>query len=270
MESQKVKKLLFFVAISTGLFANTYYSKLEPVETYTIKSDISGKVLFSDIAKEGTYVKDAKLVQIDDALNRKNLKSVNEKIAYLQTILTISLANLKNLEEVEAIKEDRYKKYLSLTTKSAFDKENELITFITSQNQTLSLKQSIENTKVQLSDLAYQKATLEDSIEKKSITIKDRYINKVNIKVEDVVAIGTPIAELYDISKGKLTIFLTKEDAQMIEKLDFYIDGEKVIDPNYKLWSVADVQNISAYKCEITVDAPKYFSKLIKVELQPK
>ncbi len=265
-------RVIFLIfGFSLYLFAGVYYAKVEPVESYTIKSAASGKVLNSIQEAEGRVSKGGVIVQLDDMLNKEDLKNSKLKLNVLEEMLKITQKNLENAKKIAKIREKNYNKIKNLKTKSRVEKDNELVNMINSENQVLSLMSSSESLKSQINDQKYKIASLEDLISKKRITIpKGFLIYRLYIKDGDYVGVGTPVADIHDISKAKLTIFVSREDYTLAKDGVIYIDGEKTDYKINKLWDVADTQNISSYKAEIVIPAPKVFSHLIKIELKSK
>ncbi len=264
-----MKYLLSLFVLALSLNASIYYAKVEPYETYSIKATVSGEVISVFKEAEGKVSNGGILIQIDDFLNKKELKSSYKKLEILKRTMQLTEKNVKNSKEVERIREENYKKIKNLKTKSRTSKDAELINLINASNQVLSLENSLENLKVSINDLDYKIATLEDTIRKKSIKINKGFlIYKIYITQGDVVNVGTPLVEAYDISKGKLTIYLSKEDVDKAKSSKLYINGKV---SNYKvdkIWSVVDTQNISSYRAEIIIPAPKRFSELLKIEFK--
>ena len=95
-------------------------------------------------------------------------------------------------------------------------------------------------------------------------------IYKTYVNEGDFVNIGAPLVDAYDISKGKLTIFLSKEDVEKAPSSVMYINDKATKIKIDKVWKVVDTQNISSYRTEIIVPAPKRFSELLKIEFKVK
>ncbi len=110
---------------------------------------------------------------------------------------------------------------------------------------------------------------LEDSISKKSVILKDKYLYQLLVRVGDFVAPGSPLARVDDASRAKLVLFLEAEELEDIAQKIVYIDGTKTEYKVDKVWRVADEKFISSYRAEIYIPAPKgTFSKLVKVEIK--
>ncbi|MDD2383612.1 MAG: hypothetical protein PHN18_05435 [Sulfurospirillaceae bacterium] len=261
--------LLFICSFS--LHAGIYYAKVEPFLSYTLKASYSAEVTTSIIELEGKLATGGLIVQLDDGLDKKELKSSQDKLIALSKTAKLMQRNIANAQEIVRVKEDNYGRIKELKTKSKVDKDNELINFITAQNQLLSLEQSLENIHVQVSDLEYHIALLNDKIDKKNFHVrKGNLIYKIYVSKGDYVMAGSPVIDVYDVSEGKLTLYLSKEDKVLAERGVLYIDGQRSDSKVHKIWSVADTQNISAYRCEILLNKPHDFSVLKKIEFKEK
>jgi multidrug resistance efflux pump len=264
-----MKYFILAILASVGLNATIYYAKVEPVQKYSIKSAASGKIISSKEYMEGRNSTGSVLIHIDDFLNKQDLISSKKKLNTLKEMIRITDKNLQNAKKVANIREKNYSKIKNLKTKSRVEKDNELINSINAQNQVLTLLSNLENLKTQLNDQNYKIATLKDLISKKNIRIPKGYlIYKLYLKKGDFAGVGTPLVDAYDTSHAKLTVFVSKEDYDLAQKGIVYIDGKPTNYKVNKLWNTADTQNISSYKAEIVIPAPKVFSRLVKVEFK--
>jgi len=264
-----MRYLLSIFVLTFSLSASTYYAKVEPYRVYSIKSTVSGEVISVFNELEGRVSNGEVLIEIDSTLNKKELTSSKEKLASLKRTVELVGKNLRNSKEVERIREESYERIKNLKTKSRTSKDAELVNLINASNQVLSLENSLENLKVSISDLEFKIASLEDSIKRKSISIdKGFFVYKIHINRGDFVNAGTLLVDAYDISKGKLTIFLSREDVEDAKSKMIYINDKKSNFKIDKIWKVADTQNISSYRAEIIIAAPKRFSELLKIELK--
>jgi len=264
-----LKKLVYMVLfVGVYLFADVYYAKVEPVESYSIKSSASGQVVKSDISQEGKYVKNSLVIKIDDATNLQDLKTSQEKLKTLKEIEAIDRQNLKNTKLSYEIKKRNYDRIKNLKTKSIYEKDNQLVSVISAQSQYLSAKQTLQNIKSQIDDLKYKIFVLKDTINKKNIWLKNRFLYKLHVKKGDYVNSGTLLMDVDDISKAKLTVYLSYEDMINLDKKSIYINDKKSDLKFHKVWRVADTTNISSYKAELYIPAPKVFSRVVKIELK--
>lgn len=258
--------LVSSLLIAISLQAAVYYAKVEPKESYTIKAAASGAVKTVELDWEGKVIKDLTIVQLDDELNRVELERSIQKLASLKSMLKANMENIANLEEVAKVKKSQYERIKDLSTKSQVAKEAELIALLNSQNQVISAKSTMYNLQTQITDLTYKIESLEDTISKKRITINEGLLYSLHVKPDDFVNVGAPIAEIHDISEGKLTVYLSADDVSSIDGKTLYLDDVATeIKPNV-IWMVADSKNISSYKTQIYIPAPSVFSKLVKVE----
>jgi hypothetical protein len=80
---------------------------------------------------------------------------------------------------------------------------------------------------------------------------------------------GIPLAQIKDLTKAKLVLFLEADEVESVKSKTIYIDDKATKYKISKIWSVADEKFISSYRAEIVVDNPKEsFSKLLKVEFK--
>jgi hypothetical protein len=264
-----MKYLLLFACFLLPLSASVYYAKVEPVQKYSIKANATGKVLDVLEKNEGKISQGKILIHIDDFLNKSELKTSISNLASLEKTLKLTRKNLKNSQEVAKIRQNNYNRIKDLKTKSRVEKDNELISLISAQNQVISLENSLQNLLVSISDLKYKIISLKDTIKNKSIRVHKGYlVYAINVKKGDYVNVGTSLVDAYDVSKGKLTIYLSKEDVVLAKSGKMFLNGKESNIKINKIWDVADKENISAYKAEILIPAPKRFSNLIKVEFK--
>ena len=76
-----MKYILSFVFIFTSLFANDYYAKLEPINTYNVKSSISGKVVFVNEKIKSKISHNNVVLRIDSKINKIELQQTKIKIS---------------------------------------------------------------------------------------------------------------------------------------------------------------------------------------------
>jgi len=263
-----LKKLFLLLVSFVSLFADFYYAKLEPYRYYPIKSSVSGEVIDSKITLEGEFVKNGILIKIDDELSQKEKSSIERKIKLLDDMIKINQNTLKNLEEIKKRKKENYEVISKLRTKSSIEKDREYYDYLSSVNSVFSIQEKIENYKLQINDLNYRLSQLNKDIKEKKIYVQNGLVYQLNVQVGDYVTFGTLLYTLADTSKGKLTLFLSKDELDSIDKKVIYIDDIKTNLKIDKIWDVADSVHISAYRTEILIDNPKRFSVLKKVEFK--
>ncbi len=235
-----MKILALGLLLVNTLFAMEYYSKVEPIHSYSIKAAVSGKVIYVNDSLEGKQASNNTVVQLDSNLNETELKQTQDKLHSINTII--------NLEE------KNYQRLKKLTSKSGYEKDNQKIKVI--------------NLQTQRSDLLIRIATLKDMIDNKKLTEEKNYIYNIAVKKGDYVNPGTLLYEAQDLSQGKVEVFIPIADANTIESKTIFIDGKKSDLKIDKLYKVADAKHISSYKCEIIIPQISNFSRLVKIEFK--
>lgn len=236
-----MKIISFILLLTSFVFAMEYYSKLEPYNSYVVKSAVSGKVIFSNDEVEGKSVnKKTKILELDNSVDRIDLAQTQNKLDVLNSMLEIQ--------------EKNYNRLYKISSKSAFEKDNQKI-------QVLNLQSS-------KSDLLIKIATLKDTIKNKQLFEDKMYIYNISVKEGDYVTPGTLLYEAKDLTKGKLEIYIPISDYDLVQNKTIYVDGQKSDLKIDKIYKVADSKHISSYKCEIIIENPKIFSRLIKIEFK--
>jgi len=236
-----MKKIITALILLSSIgFASEYYSKLNPINTYNVKSAVSGKVVFVNNTIESKKANSTTIIKIDAKIDKEDLKQSKIKLKNLQVILKIEEGTLQSFQKV--------------SSKSRFDKDNQKI--------------KILNIASNISDLETKIATLEDKISKKNLIEKSNYIYNIAVEVGDYVNAGVLLYSSMDLSAGKLEIYIPMDKASTIQTKSIYLDGKKTDLKISKLYSIADSVHISSYKCEIIVPTPKSFSNLVKIEFK--
>jgi len=234
-------KLLLLILSPLLLFAKVHYAKVEPFDSVILKSAVSALVMDVDLKAEGSVVDQKRVIYLDDRLDQINLETSNE--------------NLLIIHETLKRQESYFQRIDKLKTTSTAQKDNAFLSFASSKTQYL--------------DMQYKVAQLEDSISKKSIVLNNKYLYKLMVRKGDFVNPGTALAEVHDVTKSKLVLFLEPEELDNIDEKSIYLNGEKTEYKVNKVWQVADEKFISSYRAEIYMPTPKgLFSKLIKVEIK--
>ncbi len=236
-----MKKILGgLLLLGSSVFAIEYYSKIEPINIYSVKSAVSGSVVFVNKDIESKQIKYANIIKLDTKVNQIDLEQSKIKLEGLKEMLDIENSTLDSFNRI--------------SSKSKFDKDNQKIKILT-----------IEST---ISDLKTKIATLEDTISKKILNEENKYIYNVEVEVGDYVNPGTLLYTAMDLSSGKVEIFIPIDNIADIKTKTIYLDDEKSDLKISKLYNVADTKHISSYKCEIIIPNPKTFSKLAKIEFK--
>lgn len=259
--------LLLFLTIFT-LQANVYYSKVEPYETKKIASNVIGVVTKVDENLLGKKLTNHSYIVIDSELDRDELASIEEKLQYLKSTVSVNEKMLQNLKMSLEKKNANYDRVKELKIKSSVEKDQEFYDLVNSENASLATQKEINNLKIQIADLELRKAQLQRSLHDKNLKAKGYILYSLDVKVGQVVMKGTPLATLMDTDKAILTIYLNEEDLKNAKKSVIYMNGEKTDYKIDRLLNIADSKNISKYMAQIIIKAPQVFSKLMKIELK--
>ncbi len=235
-----MRYMILSVLLISSLFSMQYYAKLEPINTYIVKSSVSGKVVFSNEGIEGFKANNSIIIKIDSSVNILELKYSQEK--------------LNSYDQMIKIEENNYKRLSKISSRSVYEKDNQKIKVLNLQSQR--------------TDLLVKIANLKDTIKNKKLLEKDVYIYNIAVKKGDYVNPGTVLYEAKDLSSAKVEIFIPISDVNIIkDKKVFLNDKESDIKIN-KIYKVADSKHISSYKVEFIIPTVKNFSTLVKIEFK--
>ena len=229
-----------YLLIISSMFASEYYAKLEPIDSFQVKSAVSGKVIFSNSKIEGLKANNSTIIEIDSLVNKVELEQSKNKLKFIDEMLEIEKNNYNRLNQV--------------TSKSEFEKDTQKLKVINLESSKADMIIKIEN--------------LKDIISNKKLIEKSNYIFNIAVKEGDYVNPGTLLYESKDLSKGKLEIFVPITQIEEIKNKEIFLDGVKSNVKISKIYDVADVTNISAYKVELILEDVKIFSRLVKIEFK--
>lgn len=235
-----MKYILFMPLFLSSLLANEYYAKLKPIDSFEVKSAVSGKVIFTNDKLEGKKAKNSTIIELDSLVNKIELKQTKNKLKAVNSMMTIENNN--------------YQRMLKVSSKSGFEKDTQKLKVI-----------NLETTKA---DLLTKIASLKDTIKNKKLIEKNNYIYNIAVKKDDYVNPGTLLYESKDLRKGKLEIFIPISEIEDIKTKTIYLDGKQSDTKINKIFEVADSKHISSYKVEILINNPKKFSRLVKIEFK--
>jgi ribosomal protein L10 len=190
-------------------------------------------------------------VRLDDSDELINLANLKESLKVLEK-------EYENLYEVVKRKKEIYEKYKKLTTKSQIEKDLKFFDYMNNFNQLLNLKSQIINTKFNIKKL-------KNTISKKRIKATG-YVNKIYVNKDDYVVPGSLIAEINDLSKQKLIVYVPIDEK--IGKY-VYINGKKSNFKIYKKWRVTDSNFVTSYKIEIVGNGLKW-GEIVRVDFKDK
>ncbi len=235
-----MKIVIFCFILINSIFAAEYYAKLEPIESYKIKSAVAGKVVFSNTKIEGFKASNSTIIELDSKVNKMDLQQSRNKLKYINEMITIETNNYNRLQKV--------------SSKSVFEKDTQKL-------KTINLKSS-------KADMIIKIENLKDTIKNKKLIEKSNYISMIAVKEGDYVNPGTLLYESKDLSKAKLEIFVPIMEVENLKEKTVYLDGVKSDVKINKIYNTADTQNISSYKVQLLVPNVKVFSRLVKIEFK--
>jgi len=244
-----MKKIYISLIVSSLAFG--YYGKVEPFDTYKIKSDVNGKVVEVNKSAEATNYKGI-VIKIDDYQDKIDLKNLETQVKNLEIIK-------KAQQKIVAKKRKTYQIYQTLKTKSQVEKDNKFYDY---QNSLIALNQTKNN----ISNLKAQIAKLKDTIHKKSISFNN-YIYSIDVNKGDYINVSTPIATTMDITKVKIDIYVPIDKIDFIKNKKIYINSKLSDFKIDKIYKVADSKFTTSYKVEIIGTYPK-ISDIVKVDFK--
>ena len=261
-------KLLLLLLTPLLLFSKVHYAKVEPMETITLKAAVSAQVTQTKMVLEGTTVTGV-IIKLDDKLDQIKLTSSRESLKLVQSMIVTNQSILSALKQSLNKQKAYYSRISNIASASKTQKDNAFYAYTSAKTQYFSTKEKIDSLKKQKLDLKYEMARLEDSISKKSIKLKNKFLDKLLVSEGDFVNMGTPLAKVQDLSSAKLVLFLEAKTLKEINAKTIYLDDKATKYKVTKIWKVADEKFISSYRTEITINNPKEnFSKLLKVEFK--
>jgi multidrug resistance efflux pump len=264
-----MKKVISILAVVGSLYSSEYFAKANPVDEFHIRSSVAGQVVSVSLKSEGKVSDGGVILKIDDKIDLAELASSKSKLEITKESIKLLQESVKNSKRSMQIAKGSYDRVKNLQSYSRVQKDAKLTALINSTNSYIQSKTNLQKQKTILSDLEVKIKSLKDKIDKKNIKIKKGdLIYKIYPNVGDFVGIGAKLVDSYDISHAKLVIYLNEDDLRGIKDKKIYIDSKETEYKIDKIWSVADSKNISSYRAEIIIDAPKLFSKLVKVEFK--
>ena len=264
-----LKIVSLFIITTTLLFATlSYHAKLEPYNSVTISASAAGEVVIANRFLEGKVVENETIIQIDDELDRAALKQVNEKIKLTEKMIVVSKKRAMLQQQIVKNAKQTYEKLRALPVVSQSKKDEAFNAYAAAKNSRLTILERIETLKSQLQDLFFKKRELQKRLSQKRI-VATGYLYKLMVDQGNVVGIGTPLARVDDLSRGKLVLYLSLEEVDQIKNKKIFLDGKPSNAKIKKVWKVADDVHLSSYRVEVVVNNPNIpFSKLVKLEFR--
>jgi multidrug resistance efflux pump len=229
-----------------------YQGQVKPANQWTIKSDVPGKVVAVNLNLEGKKGKNRVVIKLDTGDDKIKLKNLQTQLELLRRQINIQ-AQITNR------KRELYNRIKNLQSKTFLDKSQRFFDYTSSENQLLSLKQKLAETSSNI-------ALLKRTIGKKSISTP-YYIVKIYPRVGEYVGVGSPLMEVAETDREKITIFVPIEKAPQLEGKKVYINGKPSNFKISKIWKVPDQNYITSYRVELT-GAGLPIGKVVKVEFK--
>ncbi|MDI6794577.1 MAG: efflux RND transporter periplasmic adaptor subunit [bacterium] len=203
---------------ATGLIA--------PLKEVTVSSEVGGRVKEANL-KIGRWVnKGDILIKVDDELPKIALARAEAHLSQAKTALETARIQLQPAEKSAEIAGRNLERTSSLFTKENVSQsrlEGAEIEAASASAAARSAKTQIDLAKANLAEaeagLSLTKKQLSDTVLTAPVS---GFITRYNIEAGEMVAPGTPVADLIDISRIKVEIGLTQEEAVLIRK------GQKV------------------------------------------
>ena len=194
-----MKSLLTLCLLTISVYASEYYAKLEPYDTFIVKSSVSGKIDYINTNALGKVVKNETIIKMDVKLDETELKH--------------TITKLNSVKDMLSIEQKNYDSIKNLTSKSTFEKDAQ--------------KTKVLNYETQVADLEIKIATLKDKVDNKILKENNTYIHDISVKVGEYVNPGTLLYTAMDFNKGKLEFFIPINDAETLKSKTIFLDGEK-------------------------------------------
>ncbi|KIM11837.1 MAG: hypothetical protein KU37_02985 [Sulfuricurvum sp. PC08-66] len=232
-------KQLFFIAIAaTLLLAKSYMGQIEPIQSYNLFAQASGEIVALDTDIEHTLYTGT-LLNIDATLEKARLARYQEQLALYQSQY--------------ALRQAMYKKAKDIAGKSQTEKD-------VLELSMLDAAYKVSATKLQIEEL-------KETLSHKTITVTNRYIKSFFVNLHDYVNVGTKVAQIYDISKAKIILYLHKSDMENLSAKTIWINDQESNATIAKIDTTTDAVYVSSHKVEIHLDSSA-FGEVVKVEFR--
>jgi hypothetical protein len=235
-----MRLLISFITSAVFAYALSYSAKVEPLHSYAIFAQASGSVTFADEDREGTLLGSRPVIKIDDKMDRFTLNT-QEKL-------------YNNQKYIYDIQKKNYDKIKNMKTKSEFEKDAERVTLFNQANALLNILQQIEQ--------------LKDSITKKEIRQKGRYLKKLYVKKDSFVNPGVRVMDVEDLSGARVTLFVHKDEIDSLRNRRILVEGKESSYKIDKIYKTTDSSYISAYRVELVAPSPKRFGEIINITFE--
>jgi len=236
--------LIFFFSI--GLYSDfSYMGKIEPYEKIVIKSEVFGVVSYVNKTSSFSYLENGVFLKLDDKDDVIKIYELSKRVDDANEMYKISKSNFKSKKSIRSL--------------SQFDKNREKLNMLQKKQTYSSLKESISLKK--------------RARNKKIFKATNKYIGKIYPKERELVNVGSHIADIYNISKKKIVVFINKRNKNNIQNKDILING--IMSDFYieKISNITDIQYISSYQINLIADNKDrlfVFGDIVKITFRDK
>jgi len=248
--------LSFFLLVVTAVWADVYYAKAEPFKKHLIKSNVSGKVVFANEAIEGMIAGKEPIILIDSDIDKKEYKRLKTQIKLLEN-------SVLNYKEVYEKRFNYYESIKSMKSKSKSNKDSAYYSHA-------GAKQSLNSAMIELDNSKQALFTLGQQIDDKIITFNGWYVYDLHVKEGEYVTLGTSLVTVADMSKIKLTLFLSAYDASHVDKMQLLVNDKPSDLKMRQVWRMSDSEHLSSYEAILILPSKEQLSQLVKIELKEK
>lgn len=229
-----MKPLLFLLA-AASLMAGSYKAKIEPYDTYTVSAETAGRIVALDLRDELREVNKT-VIEIDHALDDAQLMHNRRKLTFLQ--------------EQIALKQSQYDSIKGLSSQNRFTKEQ--------------YKTELLGLRIQAEDLKSAIAILEDTIAKKRLHLRGRYLKTFYVREGEYVAPGTRLMQVEDHSGTRLVLYIDAEDRARLQNAQITVEGSDGWQIE-KAATSTDATFISYYRVELVRKGSAPLGKVVTV-----
>lgn len=233
-------RMVLALVCALPLVAGTYKAKIEPYDTATVSAEISGRIVRLDPRDELKQL-DKVVIEIDHALDDAMLANDRRKLKLL-------------LEQV-ALKQAQYDSIKDLKSQNRFTKDQYRTELLTLQMQVDDLRSTI--------------AQREDTIAKKRVAVRNRYLKTLYVREGEYVSPGVKLMQLEDQSGGRITLYVDANDRMALKHADITVSDQEG-------WSVekaadsTDETYLSYYRVDLVKKGKVPFGKLVTITIEAK
>jgi len=229
--------LLLLLALP--LSAGTYKAKIEPYDSATISAEVAGRIVKLD-QRDELKTLDKVVITIDHALEALYLANDRTK--------------LKLLGEQIDLKREQYESIKALKSQNRFTKDDYLTQLLALQMQAEDLRSAI--------------AQLEDTVAKKELAVRGKYLKALYVREGEYVAPGTKLMQLEDHGGGRIVLYVDAADRARLEGSSIRVEGEEGWHVE-KAATTTDDTYVSYYRVDLVKKGTVPYGKIVNVTIAP-